>query len=427
MSQSFLFPTRRDLLRTLVGSVGAAALGPPLLAALADRARGASARAPGSRKLLLLWLEGGPSQLETFDPKPGAVTGGPLGALGTDQPDWFFSETLPGLARRAEKLCVVRSMTSKEGNHARARMYVHTGYVPNPSVAYPTIGSIVSSQLSPEDAELPGFVQIEGAPGPASYLGIEHVPFVITDPEGKIDHLAGAPGVDSRRLDHRVSMLDVLEAGFEERGGSKAVQANRSLRRRARRMMNSRQIAAFDLEQEKESTRDAYGRNKFGQGCLLARRLLEAGVSAVEVVLGGWDTHDDAFQRTRSRCELLDPAFSQLLDEMGRSGLLDETLILCLGEFGRTPRITATDGRGHWPSNWCAVLAGAGISTGQALGRTDETGESIVERPISVPDLYATVAAVLGFDAEEEYLASRRPITLVDAAGTPIPEILGAG
>jgi hypothetical protein len=377
-----------------------------------------------NKKLLVLWLEGGPSQFETFDPKPGTATGGPTKSLATDVDGWTISEFLPGLRRRADQLCVIRSMTSKEGNHSRAREFVKTGYVANPSVSFPSIGSIVASQLGKEDAELPPYIQINGAPSGAGYLGLGYGPFVIQDPSGKIRNLGYHKGVDDRRLDHRQDMLAILERGFAGHGGEEAVQANRSLRKRARSLMDSRQLSAFDLDQEKEKTRDRYGQNKFGQGCLLARRLLEADVPAVEVVLGGWDTHDDNFNQTQKNCESLDPAFSALLDDLRRSGLEKETLVLCLGEFGRTPRISATEGRGHWPRNWCAALAGRGIRTGMALGETDPSGEQILQRPVTVPDLYATVAHLLGFDPDLEFTVSQRPITLVDPEGKIVREIL---
>ena len=386
---------------------------------------GAAPSGGKTRKLVVLWLEGGPSQFETFDPKPGAKTGGPTKAIATDVSGWLFSENLPRIARRAQDLCVVRSMTSKEGNHSRARDFVKTGYVANPSVAFPSIGSIVASQATATKTELPGYVQINGAPSSYGYLGIEYAPFVVNDPLGKIQNLEYGTGVDAKRLDHRESMLRVLEDGFSRRGGDAATGANRSLRSRARRMMESRQLRAFDLDQEKEKTRDRYGRNDFGQACLLARRLLEQDVPAVEVVLGGWDTHDDNFARSKSRCDLLDPGFAALWDDLKTSGLAQETLVLCLGEFGRTPQITATDGRGHWPRNWCVAMAGAGIQGGMALGSTDEQGEAIVDRPVTVPDLYATVAHCLGFDADREYIASKRPITLVAPEGKVIREILG--
>jgi hypothetical protein len=415
--------TRREALRACGGALSGAALSPALLALLETQALGRTPSGP-SPKLVVLWLEGGPSQLETFDPKPGSRAGGPTKAIQTDVPGWLLADSLPGLAARADRLCVLRSLSSKEGNHARARDYVKTGYTPNPSVSYPAIGSIVSSQLGASSSDLPGFVQIDGAGGSAGFLGIEHAPFVINDPEGKIQNLTPAAGVDSRRLDHRLRMLEVVEDEFADRGGGEAVSAGRTLRRRARRMMESKQLAAFDLDQEKEKVRDRYGRNRFGQGCLLARRLLEAGVPAVEVVLGGWDTHDDNFQRTRALNQILDPAFSALLDDLRTTGLEEETVVLCLGEFGRTPEINAVDGRGHWPRNWCAALAGRGIRTGQAIGATDDEGATILGTPLTVPDLYVTLAKVLGFDPDRSYVASRRPITLVDPEGREISELL---
>jgi hypothetical protein len=420
--------SRRELVRLLARGAGAAALGPSLLSLLARQsfaqgAQQASARRAGKR-LIFLWLEGGPSQMETFDPKPGTTTGGPTKGLETDVKGWLFAEGLPGLSKRAGDLAVVRSMTSKEGNHSRARLLVQCGYVPNPTVSFPSLGSIVAHELGDAEHELPAFVQVNGAPVPAGFLGVSAAPFVINDPNGRIENLSYAGDVSSKRLDHRESMVDVLDDEFEKRGGAPAVEGNRAQRDRARRLMDSKLLTAFDLNQEKDAIRDAYGRGDFGQGVLLARRLLDHGVQAVQVVLSGWDTHQDNFGRTRKLCDQVDPAFSALIDDLKKRGALQDTLIVCMGEFGRTPEIAGGDGRNHWPSNWCVALAGGGVKGGTVVGATDELGQKIVDRPVSVPDLFATLAAALGVDRAKEFHAGLRPIKLVDPEGKPVVELL---
>ncbi len=413
--------TRRAFLRDAGSSMTAAMLGPSLFSMLG---REALARGATGKKLVLLWLEGGPSQMETFDPKPGTENGGPLKALATGVPGWTFSEFLPQLHRRAKDLCVIRSMSTKEGNHSRARMLVKTGYVPNPTVAFPAIGAIVASELADPDLELPAFVQINGAPSPSGYLGMESAPFVIRDPTKKIENLDYAGGVDRERLSRRLDMLEVLEDEFRKKGGEEPVLANKTLRKRARRLMDTKLLAAFDLDQEKNATRDRFGRNAFGQGCLLARRLLEAGVCAVEVVLDGWDTHQDNLNRTKALCEKLDPAFGSLMDDLNKRGLDKDTLIVCMGEFGRTPKMSG-DGRNHWPGNWCVAMSGAGLKGGTAFGETDENGTTITRDPVKVADLFATFSHALGFNPDKEQVVAKRPVTLVDKEGKILRGLFG--
>jgi len=415
--------SRRELLSLLATGAAGAALAPSLVSLLARDALAQGTKL-AQKRLILLWLEGGPSQLETFDPKPGTAVGGPTKGLATDVPGWLLSDNLPGLAKRAGDLAVVRTMTSKEGNHSRARALVHCGYTPNPTVAFPSLGSIVAHELGDLEGELPAFVQVNGAPIPGGYLGIECSPFVVNDPTGRIENLSYARGVDAKRLDQRERMVDLLDQEFAKRGGAPAVDANKSERKRARRLMDSKLLAAFDVDEEKEATRTAYGPGKFGQGVLLARRLIERGVSSVEVVLSGWDTHQDNFNRTKKLCDELDPAFSALIDDLKKRSLFQDTLIVCMGEFGRTPDIAGGDGRNHWPGNWCVALSGGGAKGGTVVGATDELGKKIAERPVAVADLFSTFARLLRIEGDKEFHAGLRPIHLVDPVGKALPELL---
>ncbi len=420
--------SRRELIGLLAGTAGTLAVAPSLLSLLANHAAAQSApggmKRTGQRRLIVLWLEGGPSQMDTFDPKPGVDNGGGIKGLGTDVNGWLFADALPQLSKRAGDVAVVRSMTSKEGNHSRARLLVQCGYVPNPTVSFPSLGSIVAHELGDLGHELPAFVQVNGAPIGGGYLGVNSSPFVINNPEGKIENLAYAGEVDGKRLDHRTAMVDVLDDAFAKRGGAPAVDGNQSQRQRARRLMDSKLLTAFDLDQEKGPVRDAYGRNDFGQGVLLARRLLEHGVQAVQVVLNGWDTHTDNFNRSKALCDQLDPAFAALLDDLKKRQMLQDTLIVCMGEFGRTPEITG-GGRNHWPNNWCVALAGAGIKGGTAYGATNETGREITAKPTKVADLFATMGAALRIDRDKEFHAGKRPIKLIDPEGLVIQELIG--
>ncbi len=424
--------TRRELLAQVIARGGALALAPSLLSLLCDDLAaqqaalgGSPARRGAKRRLIMLRLEGGPSQLETFDPKPGTATGGPTKSIPTDLGGWSFAHQLPKLAARAESLAVIRSMTTREGSHARARELVQSGYVPNPTVRYPSLGSIVAHELGDLEHELPAFVQIDGAPLAAGYLGVDCSPFVLQKAEGKIENLAYAGGVDRERLDHRSAMTEAIDDAFAKRGGAPAVDANRSQRARARRLMDTKLLTAFDLSQERDATRDAYGRGDFGQGVLLARRLIEHGVQAVQVVLNGWDTHDDNFNRCAKLNGELDPAFAALLDDLRKRQLLQDTLVVCMGEFGRTPEIArGGEGRNHWPNNWSVALAGGGIKGGQAYGATDPEGRTITDRPVQIADLFATLGAALRLDGGKTFHSGMRPIQLIDPNGKVLTELL---
>ncbi len=429
--------SRRDLLGLLARGAGSVALVPPLLGLLGREAFGGAQESQKSQKsqdpaaprrhkrLVLLWLEGGPSQLDTFDPKPGGPTGGPFGALPTAIAGWTIGSLLPRLATQAERLAVVRTLTSKEGSHARAREQLHSGYTPNPAVAFPTLGSIVAHEIGDLDSELPAFVQILGPPGSAGYLGIESAPFRVDDPTKDVGNVAYPKGVDGQRMELREGLREVLDREFTTRGGAAVVHADLSQRRRAHRLIDSKLRSAFDLGLESDATRDAYGRSTFGQGVLLARRLLESGVTSVEVVLDGWDTHVDNHQRTQALCTQLDPAFAALLDDLAMRGLLEETLVVCMGEFGRTPKINVREGRDHWPNNYCVALAGGGVRAGTVVGATDASGEQIVARPVQVADLFATIAELLGIERDKEFKSGRRPVKLIDPNGIVVPELLG--
>jgi hypothetical protein len=421
--------SRRELLFTLARTAGAAAAAPSLASliarhALAQSADPAARDGAAAKRLVLLWLEGGPSHIDTFDPKPGAPTGGKFAAIPTGIDGWLMSEHLPGLAQRAQHLAVVRSMTSKEGNHSRARMLVRTGHPPVPTATLASIGSIVSQELGDPGHDLPPFVQVLGPPATGGHLGIEAAPFLVGDPTAQIENLSYAPRVDAARLDQREGFRAILDRSLERRGGELAVAENATQRQRARRLMDTPLLAAFDLAKESDATRAAYGDSKFGQGVLLARRLLDHGVTAVEVVLDGWDTHADNFNRTEALCKQLDPAYSALIDDLHARGDLARTLVVCMGEFGRTPDVGAGDGRQHWPQNWCVALAGGGTKPGTALGRTDELGKEIVDRPIQVADLFATFAQLLGLERDKELHVGKRPVKLIDPNGRVVGDLI---
>jgi hypothetical protein len=381
---------------------------------------GAAARA---KSVILLWMNGGPSHLDTWDPKLGKVAG-PTKAIKTSAPGLMISEHLPLVARHATKLAVVRGMTSKEGNHQRAQYLLRTGYAPNPTVVHPTLAAWVGKRLGEPASGLPASVSLGGPSLGAGFFGVEYGPFVVQAPGQMPLNVGYGPGVDDARFEARRRLLDGVEAGFAAKTGDPKVEGRRALYAKADRLMHAATLKAFDASEESESVRAPFGDTPFGKGCLTAARLVASGVRFVEVTLDGWDTHQDNFGRTRRLMGILDPAMSALFDDLQRRGLADSTLVVWMGDFGRTPAINGNDGRDHHPGAWSAVLAGAGIRGGVVHGETDATGDKVVKDAETVPSLLATIATTLGLDPADTVLSPvGRPISLTDG-GAPIRAIL---
>ncbi len=412
--------TRRRFLRTSVLAASALGCG-GLTRTIAARA--GTLRRQG-KACILLWMQGGPSQLETWDPKPGHTNGGETKAIATDVPGIRIADNLPEVARHASKLCVLRSMTSKEASHPRATFLMRTGYLPQASVKYPALGSHVAYHLSDDEFDLPSFVRIgRSTPGLAKggFLGVDYDPFIISSATRKPDNTEA--GVAPDRFRRRLALAGDLERTFAEQGGRELVESHRKVYRQASQMVLSDRMEAFDIEREPGSMRDAYGDGETAMACLLARRLVETGVPFVEVSVGNWDTHDDNFNRTRQLCERLDRPMATLLADLADRGLLDRTLVIWAGEFGRTPRINARSGRDHYPRAYSAVLAGCGVRGGQVIGATDAGGVEITDRPIRVSDFFRTVYHALGIDADHEYMSNiGRPIKVADE-GSVVEEV----
>jgi hypothetical protein len=377
-----------------------------------------------TKKLIVLWMEGGPSQLDTFDPKPGTTQGGPFGALSTPVAGVRISEHLPTVAKEMKSLAVVRTMTSKEGNHPRARYLLHTGYPPGGAVHHPGIGSVVAHELADDAVPLPAFVSIGGLPIGSGFLGANSAPYMIPDPAKTQPNLHLPKGIDEERLSRRMSLLSVLEDGYKK-DAPEWTNAHSIMRARAQRMMRSEEVRAFDISEEPEKVREAYGDSMFGRGALVARRLVESGVRAVEVALKGWDTHEDNFDRVKDLSKALDPAMGSLIRELRERGLLEDTLVVWMGEFGRTPLINGKSGRDHFPRAYSVALAGAGIQGGVCVGETSADGMEIARRPVTVPELFATIYHCLGVKLDRVFSTPQgRPIPIVGDGGKPIAELV---
>jgi uncharacterized protein (DUF1501 family) len=422
--------SRRDFVRmSLASAFGAAAC--PWLPRLA-----AAAGKKPAKACIVLWMAGGPSQTDTWDLKPGHKNGGPFKETATPVPGLRVSEHLPKLAAAARDLGIIRSMTTKEGEHARATQLLHTGQLPNDAVAYPALGSLFAKELGDPDHDLPSYVTVlpPGGPGSfgAGFLGPQYAPMAVSgisdDPNSRanltIDYLRPERAVAATDQDTRRKLLAEMQGDFERRHGGPAAAAHAATYRKAQRMVDTEARGAFRLDEEPAKLRDAYGRNRFGQGCLLARRLVERGVSFVEVTLDGWDTHQNNFDSVKTLSGTLDPAFATLLADLKDRGMLANTLVVWMGEFGRTPLINPTAGRDHFPLAWSTVLAGAGVKGGQAVGSTGKDGAAVVQRPVGVGDFLATVFTAVGVDPAKENFTDGRPIRLVKG-GTAIRELVG--
>jgi hypothetical protein len=418
-----VMPGRRDFLK-LFGVAGVSLL-TPLGTMLA---RAAEKQGPEhAQSLIVLWLQGGPSQLETFDPHPGSATSHvETTAIDTAQKGIRIAGGMDAVADQLDSLTVVRSMVSKEGDHERGTYLLKTGYRPDPTVVHPSIGAVCCHELPAAKTEIPRHISILPNQWYArgGFLGDEFDAFKCHDPAQKIPDLSSP--VPAARDVQRVKDLDVIERAFER---GRKMRADGTLHRstfeRARVMMTSEQLAAFEIKREPAEVVKRYGDTPFGRACLAARRLTEVGVRCVEVTLDGWDTHAKNLELTRGRVEILAPALAALVRDLKERDLLKRTVVLCMGEFGRTPSINPLGGRDHWPNGFSLALTGGGIRRGLTIGETDPDGKKPPTEPVKVADIHATVLAALGIDYAKVMTSPiGRTVKLTDD-GKPLPALLG--
>jgi hypothetical protein len=415
MLPSFLTPsgmTRRHFMKHLAGA--SAMLGSSL--ALGHSLRVHADELKKSKKsAILLWMGGGPATIDLWDLKPGTSTGGPFRPISTSG-NAQISEHLPMMAKQMHNMAIVRSMSTREADHNRGRYYMHTGYVPNPNIEYPSYGSVIAHELVHQrpELEIPPFISVGGASEGPGFLGMAWSPFTVSS-NGRIRNLEMQ--LDEKRLIQRMAALDLIETGFisQQRGGSS--EDHRKILKKTLDLMTSAQMDAFRVEKEPEAVQERYGKNNFGQGCLMARRLVEAGVPFIEVDLGGWDNHADIHNILKDdRLPVLDRAMSALSEDLEQRGLLQDTVIMWMGEFGRTPNINGDAGRDHWARSWSVVVGGGGIKGGQAIGETSEDGTSVITEPYSSEDLMASVCKALGISLETTYTSkSGRPMKIANS------------
>lgn len=349
-----------------------------------------------TKRCVVLWMGGGPSQMDTFDPKPGTATGGPTQAIQTAVPGVSIAADLPEIAKRMEHLSLLRGLTSPEGDHDRGEHFLHTGYPFVQAFPRPTLGAVVSHENPP--ADFPLFVSIGARGLGPAYMGPDHAPFAVENPAEAVRLITGL-----RRQRGALRTLEQFNTGFDAAHADAALDRRKASLRKVERMLTTPFVKALDVENAAEVDKLRYGESEFGQRCLLARRLLESGVQFVEIAHGGWDTHDNNFSQVSRLCGEIDRPWAALIDDLRSSGLWDETVLVWMGEFGRTPQINGNTGRDHFPTVTPVVLGGGGLRGGLAVGATDTSGHKITEGETKVPDLLATLMTAIGIDPSHEF------------------------
>jgi hypothetical protein len=368
------------------------------------------------KSVILLWMDGGPATIDIWDLKPGAPTGGPFKPISTSG-DGQISEHMPLMAKHMHQMAIVRSMSTTEADHGRGRSYMHTGFVPSPNLDYPGYGSVVSKEMMESggrDIQLPPFIAIGGGSVGPGFLGMTYAPFVVSS-NGNINNLRRSWGPEGDKVARRMAMLDVVEQQFVSENRGRAALDHQQVLRKTWDLMTSQQLAAFELNRESPEVRERYGNTGFGNGCLLARRLVEAGVPFIEVDLGGWDTHQNNFAALQNKLPELDRGMSALVEDLVQRGMFDSTAIVWMGEFGRTPRINEGNGRDHWARSWSVVVGGAGFQRGVVIGETSADGTEVVSKPYKSQDLMASVISAVGISLDKVYKTpTGRPIKIAN-------------
>ncbi|MCH2610991.1 MAG: DUF1501 domain-containing protein [Pirellulales bacterium] len=374
------------------------------------------------KSAILLWMGGGPSTMDIWDLKPGAPTGGPFKPIATSG-NAQISEHMPLMAKQMHNMAIVRSMSTREADHGRGRYYMHTGYVPNPNIEHPSYGAVLSNQLIDQrpELEIPPFVAVGGGSVGPGFLGMSWAPFTVSS-TGQVRNLQ--MGLEDTRLYQRMYALDLIEKGFiNQRRGSAATDHQKILKKTLN-LMTSEQMEAFKVASEPDDVKERYGNTNFGRGCLMARRLVEIGVPFIEVGLGGWDNHSNIHTTLRDqKLPELDQAMSALVEDLEQRGLLEDTAIVWMGEFSRTPRINGNAGRDHWARSWSVVVGGAGMNGVIAVGETNSDGTRVETDPYTSQDVMASVCKALGISLQTTFTSNNgRPMKIANS-GKVIKEL----
>jgi uncharacterized protein (DUF1501 family) len=403
--------TRRHFLEHLAG---ASALALPAINFANTLTANAKELKRKHKAAILLYMGGGPSTIDIWDLKPGAATGGsfkPIATTGEGQ----ICEHMPLMAKQMKHMAIVRSMSTREADHTRGRYYMHTGYVPNPSIEHPSYGAVVAHELASkiDNLQIPPFVSVGSNSVGPGFLGMTYAPFVV-DYNGQVKNANTSLTQD--RLAQRMHMLASIETSFIAQNRGEAAVDHEKVLEKTVALFTSKQMEAFKIASEPKSVRDLYGQGAFANGCLMARRLVEQGVPFVEVDLGGWDMHNGVFTGLQRLLPMLDKAMSGLVEDLDQHGLLQDTVVLWMGEFGRTPRINGTAGRDHWARGWSVVVGGSGIKGGTVVGATNEDGTEVTTDPYKSEDLMASVLKALGISLETTFTSkNNRPMKIANS------------
>jgi uncharacterized protein (DUF1501 family) len=380
------------------------------------------------KRVILLWLAGGASQLETWDPKPGRPTGGPFRAIPTSVPGIHISELMPRIAQRLDRTAIIRSLNTKDGSHGGGARLMHLGRRDEANLKYPDLGAVLARELGRADAKVPDYVSFytatEGrrnALGQSGFLGARYAPMFLTT-NSKPENLVRQESLSELDHQQRGELRDLLSERFARGRQSSTLASHNEAYSRVRGLMSSEQL--FDISREPEAIREQYGPTLFGEQCLIARRLIEAGTPFVKVSRAWWDSHGQNFETHLELVSELDRVMSALLDDLRQRGLLDNTLVITLAEFGRTPKINPSLGRDHFARAWSASLTGCGVQGGSVYGATDEDGQEVKDGEIGAAELFATVYQALGIDHHKDYYVGSRPIPLTNPGTQPVKDIL---
>ena len=411
--------SRRHFMSHLTGAsamtMPALAMGNTLLANADDLKR-------RRKSAILLWMGGGPSTMDIWDLKPGAPTGGPFRPIATSG-DAQISEHMPLMAKQMHNMAIIRSMSTREADHGRGRYYMHTGYVPNPNIEHPSYGAVLSHQLNHQrpELEIPPFVTVGGGSVGPGFLGMAWAPFSVNS-NGQVRNLQ--MGLEDQRLYQRMYALDLIESGFINQRRGSAASDHQKILKKTLNLMTSSQMDSFKVASEPEDVKERYGNTNFGRGCLMARRLVEQGVPFIEVGLGGWDNHNNIHATLRdTKLPELDQAMSALTEDLEQRGLLEDTAIIWMGEFSRTPRINGNAGRDHWARSWSVVVGGAGMNGGIAIGETNSDGTRVETEPYTSQDVMASVCKALGISLQTTFTSQNgRPMKIANS-GKVIKEL----
>jgi hypothetical protein len=364
------------------------------------------------KSAILLWMGGGPSTMDIWDLKPDSITGGPFRPISTSG-DVEICEHMPMMAKQMHNMAIIRSMRTREADHGRGRYYMHTGYTPNPSIEHPSYGSVISKQLENKNIKIPQFVSVNGSSMGAGFLGAEYSPFLVNG-DGRVKNLDIKIGA---RFYNRMRYLDVIENNFIKSNRGPLPREHQKVLKKTLDVLTSKQMDAMKVAGEPQAVRERYGDNGFGNGCLMARRLVEVGVPFIEVGLGGWDNHQNIFPTLKdTKLPVLDRGMSALVEDLEQRNLLKDTVIIWMGEFSRTPRINANVGRDHWAASWSVVVGGGGMNGGISVGSTSEDGKSVEGIAYSSQDIMASICNALNISLKTTFTSNNgRPMKIANS------------